>query len=65
MSIVDLGDARWFRSSYSAGGENRNCVEVAFVGLSVAVGDSKSPADGTLAVSRWARASLVTFARTR
>lgn len=39
----------WRRSSRSGGGSDGNCVEVAFVGLAVAVRDSKSPAAGTLA----------------
>jgi hypothetical protein len=46
MSRNDLSSARWRKSSYSDG--QANCVEVAAAGL-VAVRDSKSPDEATLA----------------
>nr|WP_324194085.1 DUF397 domain-containing protein [Nocardia blacklockiae] len=38
---ADLDDARWFKSSRSAGGQE--CVEVAFADDVVGVRDSKNP----------------------
>jgi hypothetical protein len=48
-----LDSARWRKSSYSTGGNQ--CVEVAEVGGTVAVRDSKDPAVGHLAfgASEW------------
>lgn len=40
---VDLTGAQWFKSSFS-GGSDDNCVEAAFIGVNVAVRDSKNPA---------------------
>lgn len=47
----------WRRSSYSGGGNN--CVEVARVGATVAVRDSKSPADPAVAMPLAVWRSLV------
>jgi hypothetical protein len=41
----------WIKSSHSAGGNNADCVEVAFAGSWIAVRDSKSPGSGTLLLS--------------
>jgi hypothetical protein len=52
---MDLSGLTWRKSSRSGQGGNGNCVEVSFVGLAVAVRDSKNPAAGALAVpqSAW------------
>ncbi|WP_342751594.1 DUF397 domain-containing protein [Nocardia nova] len=45
--MVDLSDARWFKSSHSGGGND--CVEVAHLhGDLVGVRDSKNPDGATL-----------------
>ena len=46
---MDLTGLAWRKSSRSGGGDNNACVEVAFVGVVVAVRDSKSPGPGVLA----------------
>jgi Domain of unknown function (DUF397) len=46
MSALDLSGARWRKSSSNVA----NCVEVAITTGTVAVLDSKNPADGVLAV---------------
>ncbi|MFE6287587.1 DUF397 domain-containing protein [Streptomyces sp. NPDC057877] len=38
----------WRKSSYSAGGDGNNCIEIANSTTHVAVRDSKAPADGIL-----------------
>ncbi|MFC4854792.1 DUF397 domain-containing protein [Actinophytocola glycyrrhizae] len=49
MTEAATVDLAWRKSSRSTqDGSNGNCVEVAFVGLSVAVRDSKSPERGML-----------------
>lgn len=40
----------WRKSSYSGGGVNDDCVEVAFIGEAVAARDSKAPTAGALEV---------------
>ena len=40
----------WRKSSYSGGGNDGNCVEVAFAGPAVAVRDSKNTEAGALVV---------------
>lgn len=57
MSTVDHSGLVWRKSSYSGGGNNDNCVEVAFASPVVAVRDSKKPDAGRLAfsVSAWQR----------
>ncbi|MBC6450085.1 DUF397 domain-containing protein [Actinokineospora xionganensis] len=60
---MDLDHARWRKSSRSgSGGENDECVEVAFVPGTVGVRDSKKPEAGALVVSEQAwRSALATF----
>jgi hypothetical protein len=44
MSTVDFGGARWRKSSRSAGGGDQdNCVELAYVDSLAGVRDSKNP----------------------
>lgn len=52
MSTVDLGGARWRKSSYSTGngGGNDSCVEVAHAGPITAIRDSKNASGPVLAV---------------
>lgn len=50
----------WIKSSHSAGGNNADCVEVAFAGARIAIRDSKAPAAGALLVSRSAWRHLTT-----
>ncbi|MEU8693735.1 DUF397 domain-containing protein [Streptomyces sp. NPDC048665] len=40
---------RWYKSSYSGGGDGNTCVEVADLDTHIAVRDSKAPAGATLA----------------
>jgi len=42
---------QWRKSSYSSGGNQGDCVEVAVAADVVMVRDSKAPASGTLTVS--------------
>lgn len=51
-------DARWFKSSYS-GGSGTECVEVADLGTSVGVRDSKRPMGPYIAVGNGAWADFV------
>lgn len=46
-----MPDVPWRKSSHSNGGNNADCVEVAFTPGAVAVRDSKAPTSGTLTVS--------------
>lgn len=57
MSTVDPTGLVWRKSSYSADGNNDNCVEVAFSAPEVAVRDSKNPGLGVVAfpASAWQR----------
>lgn len=57
VSTVDQSGLVWRKSSYSGGGNNDNCVEVAFSGLVAGVRDSKNPLGGPLAfpASAWQR----------
>jgi hypothetical protein len=57
MSTVDRAGLVWRKSSRSGGGNNDNCVEVAFAEPEVAVRDSKNPRAGVLAfpASAWQR----------
>ncbi|MFD5481144.1 DUF397 domain-containing protein [Streptomyces hawaiiensis] len=54
----DLTNARWRKSSYS-GNTGGDCVEVADLGVRVAVRDSKDPEVGTLTLSPQAYAAFV------
>lgn len=51
MAGVDLSAARWRKSSYSGGGNEGNCVEVAHLPTAVALRDSKAPHTGPLVVT--------------
>lgn len=55
MQTVDLSGAEWRKSSYSGGGQQGSCVEVAFTGRAAVVRDSKAPDGGVLVVpeSAW------------
>lgn len=55
MYAVDLTGVSWRKSSRRGGGNNGNCVEVAFTGPAVAVRDSKDPDGPVLAfpASSW------------
>lgn len=57
LSTVDFTGAVWRKSSRSGGGNQGNCVEVAFSGLVAGVRDSKNPVGGPLAfpASAWQR----------
>ena len=56
VSTVDFHAAVWRKSSRTGGGQDDNCVEVAFSGPAVGVRDSKSPDSGVLVFSavQWA-----------
>ncbi|GAA4854450.1 DUF397 domain-containing protein [Saccharopolyspora rosea] len=49
MTSLDFSTAHWRKSSRSVGGNDSNCVEVAFSGPAVAVRDSKDPDGPVLA----------------
>ena len=49
--MTDLANAQWFKSTFS-GGNSDNCVEIAFVGTSIAVRDSKDPTGGAQVYDR-------------
>ncbi|WP_326594485.1 DUF397 domain-containing protein [Streptomyces brevispora] len=51
-------DVQWFKSSYS-GGSGTECVEVADLGTSVGVRDSKQPVGPYIAVGSGAWAAFV------
>ncbi|MGQ0837855.1 DUF397 domain-containing protein [Actinokineospora sp.] len=55
MSAPNLTGARWRRSSFTDNG-NGNCVEIALIGASTAIRDSKNRDGGTLVISgrQWA-----------
>ncbi|MFJ6671926.1 DUF397 domain-containing protein [Actinosynnema sp. NPDC091369] len=57
LSTVDITRAVWRKSSHSGGGNEGNCVEVAFSGPVAGVRDSKNPDGGSLAFpdSSWQR----------
>ncbi|MFD5481145.1 DUF397 domain-containing protein [Streptomyces hawaiiensis] len=59
-SSKDLTNARWRKSSYS-GSSGGECVEVADLGVRVAVRDSKDPEVGTLTLSPQTYAAFVTY----
>lgn len=52
MSTVDLSAAVWRTSSFTGGGGNDNCVEIALVPSAVGVRDSKHRAGGRLSFDR-------------
>ncbi|MGQ0837854.1 DUF397 domain-containing protein [Actinokineospora sp.] len=62
MSTVDLSGARWRRSSFSDNGSG-NCVEIALVGTSTAIRDSKNRDGGTLIVTPRQWTGLLAVAR--
>ncbi|ATL71949.1 DUF397 domain-containing protein [Nocardia terpenica] len=43
---MDLPEARWFKSTYSK--DSTHCVEIAFVGGSIALRNSNHPDEGAL-----------------
>lgn len=51
MNSANLVSASWHKSSYTTGGSNNACVEVAFVDSVVAVRDSKDPDGAALMLS--------------
>ncbi|MFD0202065.1 MULTISPECIES: DUF397 domain-containing protein [Saccharothrix] len=57
VSTVDRAGLVWRKSSRSGGGNNDNCVEVAFFAPEVVVRDSKNPRAGVVAfsASAWQR----------
>jgi hypothetical protein len=57
LSTVDFTGAVWRKSSRSGGGNDGNCVEVAFSAPVVGVRDSKCPDAGrlTFSASAWQR----------
>ncbi|MEV1024371.1 DUF397 domain-containing protein [Streptomyces sp. NPDC050264] len=64
-SRTDLGDALWFKSSYS-NGDGGNCVEVAegTPGI-VPVRDSKNPAGGIIVVADTTWSAFIAEVRAR
>ncbi|SFA83102.1 protein of unknown function [Amycolatopsis marina] len=48
---MELAEVHWRKSSHSGGGQNGDCVEVAFAGSAVALRDSKAPNAGVLVVA--------------
>lgn len=61
---MDHEDARWFKSSYS-GGSGTECVEVAELGASVGVRDSKQAQGPHIAVYHDAWAGFIAFLSSR
>lgn len=59
MSAADLFDARWRKSSFSSGGGDTNCVEVAFAGPVAAFRDSKNAAGPVLLIPAAALSALL------
>ncbi|MET7368005.1 DUF397 domain-containing protein [Streptomyces sp. NPDC005566] len=57
---MEREDARWFKSSYS-GGSGTECVEVADLGTSVAVRDSKRPPGPRVSLHHNAWTGFVAF----
>ncbi|MCF2533990.1 DUF397 domain-containing protein [Yinghuangia soli] len=51
--------ATWFKSSYSSGNTDEQCIETAGLGTSVGIRDSKDLAQGHLTVPKSAWASLI------
>ncbi|MBV8993709.1 MAG: DUF397 domain-containing protein [Pseudonocardiales bacterium] len=62
MRALDLGSARWRKSSRST--DTSNCVEVTVVAGTVAVRDSKNPAGNVLAIPLPGWTAFTTAART-
>lgn len=58
-----MTDPVWRKSSFSSG-NGGNCVEVAFLGSSVGVRDSKNPNGPTLSVGAGGLATLVAGVKT-
>ena len=61
---MDHEDARWFKSSHS-GGSGTECVEVAELGSTVGVRDSKQPQGPHITVRQDAWEGFITNLRTR
>jgi Domain of unknown function (DUF397) len=52
VSAHDLAHAVWRKSTRSGGGNDSNCVEVAYLGDAIAVRDSRQPAGPVLTFNR-------------
>lgn len=59
-STGELSGARWRKSSFSGGGTNDECVEVALVGDTTAMRDSKNRTGEVLLLPPTAWTSLLT-----
>jgi hypothetical protein len=64
MSTVDTSGARWRRSSFSGGGGDENCVEVALMDAATALRDSKNATGPTLVLPTATWTALLTATRT-
>ena len=52
MASSDPSATGWRKSSYSGGGNDDNCVEVAALATAIAIRDSKEPQKGALTMPR-------------
>ncbi len=60
---MDLAGARWRKSSFSGGGGDENCVEVAFADAATALRDSKNAHGPVIVLPTAAWNALLTAAR--
>ncbi|MGX1669754.1 DUF397 domain-containing protein [Streptomyces sp. NPDC055400] len=61
----DPSELAWFKSSYSSGGDEPDCVEVAHTPGTVHVRDSKNAAGPRFTVTGTAWADFLTYAQER
>ncbi|MEV0676733.1 DUF397 domain-containing protein [Actinosynnema sp. NPDC050436] len=61
---MSLNGARWRKSSYTNGGGDAQCVELACLSGEIAVRDSKQPASAVLVFPHRAFRAFLTTART-